>query len=504
MEHLTSCLNPKMVRNKYTHEIICVPCGKCSACKQRKTSIWLSRLREESTCHAYTMFGTLTYDDSHLPRVCPDFVDDALKTDDYLNACVHSSDFIESHHGLVPCVSSKDIQDFFKRLRFNLNYYLQKNYGKDQKSDIRYFVVSEYGPTTFRPHYHMLLWFDNPKLYPIIKEYIYKAWLPKTSCSSLKAFLQRNKWKFVHGHCEEYCAGYLCTDSHLPEILRQKPFRTFHLQSSCPPIGTIRILQESVQSLLSGNACTVALKRPTSLLSVVVPLWRGIENRFFPKCLGFARISSADRRTLYNLVGSSGSGESFESFKEWLLREWLSSISTVQLVRSVCPFTPQDGEKFIRSVRSMYNLSRRISALSRYAQVTSNDYVSGIEAYYARKDYDALKMQLQLEEYMSNSFRSDSGLPYYPFLVDTLFYENIRELPRSTYVQYLEQFGLGQINDFMFTREFSKDFREVKGIADKIVYDNTKTRVKKDYVDAHPDLQYTYKDLLRSYRLINR
>lgn len=69
-----------------------------------------------------TYFVTLTYEDSHIPR-----------TDDG-----------------TPVVDVRDTQLFFKRLRKKMNVYYP-----GQK--IRYFLVSEYGPETLRPHYHLIL-----------------------------------------------------------------------------------------------------------------------------------------------------------------------------------------------------------------------------------------------------------------------------------------------------------------------------------------------------------
>ena len=72
-------------------------------------------------------FVTLTYDDNEIPL----------------------GKFSDSvgHTYIAPYVSKTDVQKFFKRLR--------KKY---EGSEIRYFLVSEYGPTTFRPHYHLILY----------------------------------------------------------------------------------------------------------------------------------------------------------------------------------------------------------------------------------------------------------------------------------------------------------------------------------------------------------
>ncbi len=67
------------------------------------------------------LFLTLTYDDEHLP-VTPTG---------------------------RPTTCKKDVQDFFKRLRKELGDFR-----------LRYYLVSEYGPTTYRPHYHCILFFS--------------------------------------------------------------------------------------------------------------------------------------------------------------------------------------------------------------------------------------------------------------------------------------------------------------------------------------------------------
>lgn len=102
---------------------VAFPCGKCLACRINKTREWSKRLYDESLYSGSTAFITLTYDDSHLPR------------DENDN----------------PSVSYDDIRHFFARLR------------KDFK--FRYFLNSEYGPETLRPHYHGIIFFEDSTAY---------------------------------------------------------------------------------------------------------------------------------------------------------------------------------------------------------------------------------------------------------------------------------------------------------------------------------------------------
>lgn len=111
------CLSPVTIRNPVTGQYIAVPCGKCVACLQTKRADWSFRLSEHLKDAFSALFVTFTYTDENLPF---------------------------NPHGL-PCFSKRDCQLFFKNLR-------QKTSEK-----ISYYLTSEYGEHTHRPHYHAIL-----------------------------------------------------------------------------------------------------------------------------------------------------------------------------------------------------------------------------------------------------------------------------------------------------------------------------------------------------------
>lgn len=111
------CISPiQLTRHKVGAQYarIVVPCGKCVACLKSRRDDWSVRLLEELKNHMDAVFVTLTYSDIKL-------------------------NFI----GNVPVVKKEDLQLFFKRLRKHVRF--------------RYYACAEYGPTTFRPHYHAIL-----------------------------------------------------------------------------------------------------------------------------------------------------------------------------------------------------------------------------------------------------------------------------------------------------------------------------------------------------------
>lgn len=114
-----------------------VPCGKCEACLARRARDWMIRLSEEMKDASYACFVTLTYNDEHLPRETRDVYDWMS------DSTIRFKD--------VPVHRVRDCQLFLKRLR------------KDNPDvKIRYFLVSEFGPTSLRPHYHAII-FNLPR-----------------------------------------------------------------------------------------------------------------------------------------------------------------------------------------------------------------------------------------------------------------------------------------------------------------------------------------------------
>ena len=102
--------------------VLDIPCGKCIGCRLKYSRDWANRCLCELQYHKYNYFLTLTYNDDCIPYGCDP------KTGEVT----------------APTLRYRDLQLFWKNLRNN---------GKD----IRFFACSEYGPTTFRPHYHAIV-----------------------------------------------------------------------------------------------------------------------------------------------------------------------------------------------------------------------------------------------------------------------------------------------------------------------------------------------------------
>lgn len=245
--NINSCLNPKLIYNKYTDTKMYVPCRKCFRCRDTYGSEWSRRCENECKQHRYSLFVTLTYDNDHIPLFEPMIDDDGnvmsawCSNRGFENGKFISSDIARSCPPVgmedttcfaYPC--KKDIQDFMKRLRSCIDYNL--NRPKIQlltdkstfinENRLRYFICSEYGPRTFRPHYHAIFWYDSEELQRHITRFIRETWQNGNSVIEL-----------INNSASRYVAKYVNGDTRLPPFLRTEYTCTFHLASKHPYIG---------------------------------------------------------------------------------------------------------------------------------------------------------------------------------------------------------------------------------------------------------------------------
>lgn len=253
---VTRCQNPRTVINKYTHEPVVVSCGSCPSCILRRSAVQTNLLTAYSAQFRYVYFVTLTYAPCFLPTLevsvvetCTDDVADVpcvpdineldvcdtntylfgfrsvprsasvklkgstvertFKDPEFRFSCPMKPKDLLSILGKVrhdvpnriPYICNRDLDLFLKRLR---------SYYPDEK--LRYYAVSEYGPTSFRPHWHLLLFSDSERFSQTVCENVSKAW----SYGRCDASLSR-------GFAAPYVASYVNSFVALPDFYTQMP-----------------------------------------------------------------------------------------------------------------------------------------------------------------------------------------------------------------------------------------------------------------------------------------
>lgn len=282
-------MNPRSIVNPYTFESMVVECGKCPACLLKKSSHYKLLCQLESFMHSRTYFITLTYADTYIPRC--EYADGYLYdsttgeqlSDDY---SYFSNEYYANLQRKVKCqyipyILKSDLQLFLKRLR----KYYETRFGYK----LRYFAVGEYGPAHFRPHYHLLLWFNTSEIVTDLSKVVFEKW----------AF-GRTDVQIAEGDCSSYVAGYANSFSSVPSILKERRFAPFcchstrlgmsYLEATCSEVYKCSF-KEIMHRSFPNNGSFKEF-RP----------WRSALAAYFPKCAGYANKSSYQRLESYMLM----------------------------------------------------------------------------------------------------------------------------------------------------------------------------------------------------------
>lgn len=173
---------------------VAVPCGKCMACLKDYQNSWSVRIQEEFRNYGYGYFFTLTYNDDTVPTV------------------------VDTDSGrLYQSVCKSHVQDWIKRFRTRLS----RKTG--QAKEIKYFITSEYGPRTLRPHYHGVIFgVDDIEFRLLLND-----WTEKYGFATYKLIPQ-----YRCGGASRYVAKYCSKGFFRNPYEEQKIVRpTFHLVS---------------------------------------------------------------------------------------------------------------------------------------------------------------------------------------------------------------------------------------------------------------------------------
>lgn len=226
---MAQCLHPLTIRNPqlngklsacppafwkdnlrpYFNDSLVVPCGKCINCLKNRQSSMAVRIKREAEKKGSLVFLTLTYDDDHLPLAqslwkinrdtgeyileCPAEIISSGRNPDpvrlgqmkelvpspvprYIDVPIPAFSVADPEHDyfarITPSCCREDVRLWIKRCRSAYKYAFKKDL------DFSYCVVSELGPRTCRPHYHIAVmglqgstveWFANQWSYGFTK-----------------------------------------------------------------------------------------------------------------------------------------------------------------------------------------------------------------------------------------------------------------------------------------------------------------------------------------------
>lgn len=198
--------------------------------------------------------------------------------------CEGNDNAFPQFKGLLKYVNYRDYQLFAKRFR----KYLFTKIGSYEK--ISSYVVSEYSPKTFRPHFHILFFFDSDEVAKNIRQAVFQSWK-----------LGRVDTQLARDSAGSYVSGYLNSVVSLPSIFTDISFtknksrfsKLFGYESFRQTVKTseqaVECLSERIRFVRNGKPCE--FNPPVSYVSRLLP-------RFVPYSSNF----SVETRTVITAI----------------------------------------------------------------------------------------------------------------------------------------------------------------------------------------------------------
>lgn len=316
IQTLDKCFSPITVFHGERSYV--VPCGKCDGCRLIKANDWSFRLGSEIAASPFTVWFTLTYDNKYVPKLkfVPygfgfklisdhsgnirfDTVKDVLRSDGIeivSGSCFDLPKIENSSFDGCTYLSKRDIQLFLKNLRTDI----YETFGKTDKfgisTSIRYYIIGEYGPSTYRAHAHGLVFTESE----IVKDYLIQEGLYKNWAMCNKALFDEYVRLSGDG-VRNYVTEYVTSFSRLPQVYKFKEIRPFRLSSKSPAIGFSSFDKEAVLgSIIDGCIeYDVAIDRIDKKYRFRYPL--AYLDRLLPKCREYSSLSDGKRSRIYGL-----------------------------------------------------------------------------------------------------------------------------------------------------------------------------------------------------------
>lgn len=445
-----SCFKPINIKDCFGNNQL-VGCGHCPACQELKRSNLSNRLAAEEQNSKYCYFITLTYDEEHLPilDLSPlatepvdsivslqrnwDFDDNLgadprtiVNTDDVRESLKYYNlhrDFYKSNysvnrnvsyeHDQVAILVNRHLQLFIKRLR----KYISQNYDET----VRYYAIGEYGTNSYRPHWHLLLFFNSSALRDDFENVVQVGTQQRPAECAL--FL-RSLWKYgicdsrsTDGKAYFYVSSYVNKSADFPYILEVlAPQRAFHSNF----LGEIFTQKTAADALLNKQFDDVGKVNVTSWdgTNYTYSVQRSLLARLLPR---FSFSSLTNDQTLFRILGLFG-----DKNVQLMYQKCGSVLSLAQHIFNAYMFDKRNEYHYLAQLlevqclasshRDMNLLSPLTSALYASKRFVDNAYRFGVSlekyfdiytSYYNWRDYT------RLTDVLSRCEENDDFAKYY-------------------------------------------------------------------------------------------
>lgn len=315
--------------------------------------------------------------------------------------CEGNDNAFPQFKGLLKYVNYRDYQLFAKRFR----KYLFTKIGSYEK--ISSYVVSEYSPKTFRPHFHILFFFDSDEVAKNIRQAVYQSWR-----------LGRVDTQLARDSAGSYVSGYLNSLVSLPSIFTDVSFtknksrfsKLFGYESFRKtvevPEQTVERLSERIRFVRNGKPCEFT--PPLSYISRLLP-------RFVPYSSNFVVETRTVLRSIRGILQLFRRNEPFKKETPTNLSEFIhcyvvtlyekygySYVTLPECLRVFLAYTRSEKEIHYFTDSLKNKLSRPFYIYKRFCACGLSDdrLISLCDEYMSRQRSLSLSNQLSIQQEM--------------------------------------------------------------------------------------------------------
>lgn len=421
------CLHPrKSFKNGYCQYF---PCGHCEVCLSNKSFNNESLCDFELSSCACAFFVTLTFDDAHIPVAmvlhdgdnyfrCYDVTtryrlidgidlldrfDDGAPDDTpdrFLGSFTMPFNMFRNMARKVrlktypfdaydkrniwhlPYLSVIDHKNFLKRFR---KLYDEKF--NPEVPEVRYFCLGEYGPQSFRPHWHYLLFISKKRTSEEIERLLFESWK-----------FGRVSIDFVEGSPNSYITSYAAGSNLVSPFHRLHLSRPRVLHSKYFGGSVLDCVQYKNRDDVQGEPF-VTDEISLDMFGRIKSYWvrRQVEIRRFPKCPGYAKKSVGLRCVSYMLYARALRGfltmngcfpTSFKDLSDWLTELSFTSIDADDF----CPGLHDGLHDLVNYYRDNFSKKDDVTCeLLPFTRDVCRDYLMR-ELYISHKFYEAYNL----------------------------------------------------------------------------------------------------------------